>query len=125
MATRPTEQNVEGTSAFAAPGAPARPRGQGVIPGVAGDRPGPDRTTTDLSSQKPSQRDALHGLLAFSALHEQVRRRKALAARHTGFEVVLPVAEFEPEELFVLDEVLQLVAERAVAITGADVIGAY
>jgi N-acetylmuramoyl-L-alanine amidase/putative methionine-R-sulfoxide reductase with GAF domain len=28
--------------------------------------------------------------------------------------------EFEPEEQFILDEVLQLVAERAVAITGAD-----
>ena len=31
-----------------------------------------------------------------------------------------PASEFEPEEQFVLDEVLQLVAERAVAITGAD-----
>ena len=30
------------------------------------------------------------------------------------------VAEFEQDEQFVLDEVLQLVAERAVAITGAD-----
>ena len=30
------------------------------------------------------------------------------------------VAEFDPQEQFILDEVLQLVAERAVAITGAD-----
>src|SRR5579871_4107791 len=70
--------------------------------------------------QKPSQMDALQALLAFSALHEQVRRRKALAARHKGFDSRTTVAEFEPDEIFVLDEVLQLVAERAIAITGAD-----
>ena len=83
---------------------------------------------------RPSQHDALQALLAFSALHDQVRRRKALAAR-SNFDAGAPVAklesakssqqvfkqsEFEPDELFVLDEVLQLVAERAVAITGAD-----
>ena len=69
---------------------------------------------------KPSQRDALQALLAFSALHDQVRRRKALAARNHGFDAAPPAAEFDQQELFVLDEVLQLVAERAVAITGAD-----
>src|SRR3954466_11152870 len=69
---------------------------------------------------KPSHRDALHALLAFSSLHDQVRRRKALASRQSGFDSPTPAAEFEPTELFVLDEVLQLVAERAVAITGAD-----
>jgi hypothetical protein len=69
---------------------------------------------------KPSQRDALQALLAFSALHEQVRRRKALASHQSGFDSPAPSSEFEPTELFVLDEVLQLVAERAVAITGAD-----
>ena len=62
----------------------------------------------------------MQALLAFSALHEQVRRRKALAARHAGFDAGFAVAEFEADEQFVLDEVLQLVAERAVAITGAD-----
>lgn len=69
---------------------------------------------------RPSQRDALQALLAFSALHDQVRRRRALATRQNGFDSSPAVAEFEPTELFVLDEVLQLVAERAVAITGAD-----
>ena len=73
---------------------------------------------------KPSQRDALQALLAFSALHDQVRRRKSLAARSNPFDAGAPGAsapiEFEEQELFVLDEVLQLVAERAVAITGAD-----
>ena len=45
-------------------------------------------------------------------------------ALDTGFDagapVVAPVTEFDQDEQFVLDEVLQLVAERAVAITGAD-----
>src|SRR5258708_22529410 len=74
-------------------------------------------------ASKPSHHDALHALLAFSALHEQVRRRKALAARNSSFDAAAPLAqvtEFEQDEQFVLDEVLQLVAERAVAITGAD-----
>ena len=74
----------------------------------------------DDPSHKPSHLDALQALLAFSALHEQVRRRKALAARHTTFDSNAAAPEFEPNELFVLNEVLQLVAERAVAITGAD-----
>src|SRR5215467_3389229 len=72
------------------------------------------------SVQRPSQRDALQALLAFSALHDQIRRRRALASRHGVFDSTAPAPEFEPAELFVLDEVLQLVAERAVAITGAD-----
>src|SRR6202163_237328 len=85
--------------------------------------------STKLAYSQPSQRDALQALLAFSALHDQVRRRRALAARSNGFDAGAPVAKFEPpeferefeqEEQFVLDEVLQLVAERAIAITGAD-----
>ncbi len=70
--------------------------------------------------QKPTQLNALQALLAFSALHDQVRRRKALSAQQNGFDSPSPAAEFEPEEQFLLDEVLQLVAERSVAITGAD-----
>ncbi|MGC2446673.1 MAG: N-acetylmuramoyl-L-alanine amidase [Candidatus Sulfotelmatobacter sp.] len=70
--------------------------------------------------QKPSHRDALQALLAFSALHDQIRRRKALASRQNAFDSPTPISEFEPAELFVLDEVLQLVAERAVSITGSD-----
>src|SRR5579871_2632260 len=71
-------------------------------------------------AQKPSHRDALQALLAFSALHDQIRRRKALASRQSGFDSPAPISEFEPAELFILDEVLQLVAERAVSITGSD-----
>jgi N-acetylmuramoyl-L-alanine amidase/putative methionine-R-sulfoxide reductase with GAF domain len=76
--------------------------------------------TTPYADERPAPQNALQTLLAFSALHEQVRRRKALGAKHAAFESTTPVAEFEPEEQFVLDEVLQLVAERAVSITGAD-----
>jgi N-acetylmuramoyl-L-alanine amidase/putative methionine-R-sulfoxide reductase with GAF domain len=83
--------------------------------------------------ERPSGGDALQALLAFSALHQQVRQRRALAARSAGFDKVGPAPQFtrnelqpndfEPSELFVLDEVLQLVAERAIAITGADGLG--
>jgi N-acetylmuramoyl-L-alanine amidase/putative methionine-R-sulfoxide reductase with GAF domain len=72
---------------------------------------------------QPSGRDALQALLAFSALHQQVRQRRALAVRHKGFETIARAIEFEAGEQFVLDEVLQLVAERAIAITGADGLG--
>jgi N-acetylmuramoyl-L-alanine amidase/putative methionine-R-sulfoxide reductase with GAF domain len=80
----------------------------------------PDSPLVDDSAPKPTPLDALQVLLAFSALHEQVRHRKALAGRNNGFDSKAPATEFEPEEQFVLDEVLNLVAERAVAITGAD-----
>jgi N-acetylmuramoyl-L-alanine amidase len=123
MATIPTKPDVETTTPFAAASLPAWPQGQSAASTVAADRSHPDsqdHSGNDQSAQKPSQRDALQALLAFSALHEQVRRRKALAAQINGFDAVAPVPEFEVDELFVLDEVLQLVAERAVAITGAD-----
>src|SRR5271167_653339 len=111
MATTSTKPDVNVTTPFTGVGVPAWPRGQGAS------------TVSDLSAQdptKPSQRDALQALLAFSALHEQLRRRKALAIQSPGFDRGAPLAEFEQGEQFILDEVLQLVAERAVSITGAD-----
>ena len=68
--------------------------------------------------------NALQALLAFACLHEQAAHRRALKDSAT----VLPGAPAPPassgsrqkEEEFALDEVLQLVAARAVAITGAD-----
>lgn len=56
-------------------------------------------------------RDALQALLAFAALHEQVRRRGAHDESGGGLARL---------EQFVLDEVLQLVAERARSLTQAD-----
>jgi N-acetylmuramoyl-L-alanine amidase len=61
--------------------------------------------------------EALQALLAFSALHEQIRTRRAQQMRD-GVRSN-PQDDWKLEQ-FVLDEVLQLVAERAVAITGAD-----
>src|SRR5216684_2440804 len=110
MATTTTKPDLDVTTPFPGVGASPWPREES-----ASVRPTQD--------SKPSHHDALHALLAFSALHEQVRRRKALAARNSSFDAgapVAPVTEFEQDEQFVLDEVLQLVAERAVAITGAD-----
>ena len=72
---------------------------------------------------RPSGVDALQALLAFSALHQQVRNRRALASRVHGFETIAATAEFDAPEQFVLDEVLQMVAERAIAVTGADGLG--
>jgi N-acetylmuramoyl-L-alanine amidase/putative methionine-R-sulfoxide reductase with GAF domain len=87
--------------------------------------PGPNSSAArqDDSRKGPSGLDALQALLAFSALHQQVRNRRALAARLHGFETIAATAEFDVPEQFVLDEVLQMVAERAIAITGADGLG--
>jgi N-acetylmuramoyl-L-alanine amidase/putative methionine-R-sulfoxide reductase with GAF domain len=56
----------------------------------------------------------LQALLAFSALHQQIRQRRAYSESGSS------AADAWQLEDFVLDEVLQLVAERALAITGAD-----
>ena len=60
-------------------------------------------------------RESLQALLAFSSLHDQIRRRRGRA----------PVSPERPSspvstERFVPDEVLQLISERALAITGTD-----
>jgi N-acetylmuramoyl-L-alanine amidase/putative methionine-R-sulfoxide reductase with GAF domain len=107
MATTTTKPDIEMADSLAGVSLPAWQHA-----------PAQNAGENDIS--KPSQRDALQALLAFSALHDQVRRRKALGSRRTGFDSPAAVSEFEATELFVLDEVLQLVAERAVAITGAD-----
>lgn len=79
--------------------------------------------------------NALQALLAFACLHEQAARHRAWKDSATFVQSLpavqpLPPLEASPssplrrspskEEEFALDEVLQLVAARAVAITGAD-----
>lgn len=61
-------------------------------------------------------REALQALLAFSALHEQVRQRRAFHLNNGGERS----GDVWQIEQFVLDEVLQLVAERALSMTNAD-----
>ncbi len=109
MATTPTKPDIEMADPLSAISVPGWTKASNSSSG-----------TTAYADERPAPQNALQALLAFSALHEQVRRRKALAGRHAAFDSKTPVAEFDPEEQFVLDEVLQLVAERAVSITGAD-----
>src|ERR1700678_1617741 len=121
MATTTTKPAIEVGHGAAGVEVPSWPQER------AASAPRQGALSTETSSENrglgPSGRDALQALLAFSALHQQVRQRRALASRLKGFETIAPPAEFEGVEQFVLDEVLQLVAERAIAITGADGLG--
>ena len=112
MATATTNPSLEGKTSSGGVGGPLCPPGP-TVPRSSTDNPAD-------SPQEPSQRNRLQSLLAFLALHQQVRRRKALETRRTGGSATLPEAKLEEREQFTLDEVLQLVADRAVAITGAD-----
>src|SRR5258706_13711400 len=125
MATTPTKPAIEVGSGLAAR-IPSWPLERGAW--APGNRTSPEEQSDKWPSHesrevRPSGRDALQALLAFAALHQQVRQRRALASRHSGFETIARPNEFEAQEQFVLDEVLQLVAERAIAITGADGLG--
>src|SRR5450631_1090734 len=75
--------------------------------------------------------NALQALLAFACLHEQAARHRAWKDSATFVQTLPALQPLPPletsrrsppskEEEFALDEVLQLVAARAVAITGAD-----
>jgi N-acetylmuramoyl-L-alanine amidase len=75
----------------------------------------PARPTRTAWQTEGLGREALQALLAFSSLHEQIRTRRAKQMR----DGVRAEDDWQLEH-FVLDEVLQLVAERALAITGAD-----
>ncbi len=112
MATAPTNPSLEGKTSSAEVVVSLCPPGQ-TASSSSTDHPAD-------SAQEPSRRNTLQALLAFLALHEQVRRRKPLENRRTGDDAAAPEAELEEGEQFTLDEVLQLVADRAVAITGAD-----
>src|SRR5438132_4917349 len=80
-------------------------------PGISAQR----ETSTSRVTYAPGH-EALQALLAFSSLHEQIRQRKA---RENLYDRQASEDVWELEQ-FVLDEVLQLVAERALTITGAD-----
>src|ERR1700691_5812854 len=112
MATAPTNPRFERKTPSAEIAVPFCPPGQ-TASSSSTDHPAD-------SQQEPSQRNTLQALLAFLALHELVRRRKTLDTRRTADGGTVPEPELEEGESFTLDEVLQLVADRAVAITGAD-----
>jgi N-acetylmuramoyl-L-alanine amidase/putative methionine-R-sulfoxide reductase with GAF domain len=121
MATIPTKPTIEAGARLADTPGPSWPlERSGAWPAQGA----PYKTEPfERRPLRPSGGDALQALLAFSALHQQVRQRRALASQPKGFETIARTAEFGPSEQFVLDEVLQLVAERAIAITGADGLG--
>src|ERR1700720_3443343 len=111
MATPTTKPDLQADDPGSGIGVPAWP----LAPGAESNLP-----DLEGSDEKPRRLDALQALLAFSTLHDQIRRRKALASRQAVFDGKAPAPEFDPQEQFVLDDVLKLVAERALAITGAD-----
>jgi N-acetylmuramoyl-L-alanine amidase/putative methionine-R-sulfoxide reductase with GAF domain len=106
--TKPDLQANDPGSGIGVPAWPLAPSGESNLPDLEGTDP------------KPRRLDALQALLAFSTLHDQIRRRKALSSRQAVFDGKAPAQEFDQQEQFVLDDVLKLVAERALAITGAD-----
>jgi N-acetylmuramoyl-L-alanine amidase len=83
-----------------------------------------DATTRDAGSplqegnrvlESIARQEALRALLAFSDLHEQIRNRQVVTGCESDRDL------FETER-FILDEVLQLICDRAQAITHADCI---
>jgi len=108
--------------------AKTNPRLEGkTLPGrVVAPFGAPAQTASSLSSdhsadsQQEPLRNTLQALLAFWELHRQLSRRKTLETHGAGDEGAVREAELEEGTQFTLDEVLQLVADRAVAITGAD-----
>jgi len=85
--------------------------------GIAGEVtefPQPDASSGQGDTSPPPAREALQALLAFSSLHQQIRWRRDNQKPSTGSSDVWEIEDF------VLDEVLQLVADRARQITGAD-----
>ena len=81
----------------------------------------PDAALPERSGEVPStdRSEALQALLAFSTLHEQIRRKRAEEALRYAVGRRAAGNEWEFEK-FVLQDVLQLVAERALTMTGAD-----
>jgi N-acetylmuramoyl-L-alanine amidase/putative methionine-R-sulfoxide reductase with GAF domain len=123
MATNPSKSVVEIDSDQSK--AAVWPVGLGAeVPPNGSSQPSSDlHASTQREYLRPAGGDALQALLAFSALHQQVRQRRTISTKLLGFEAISDSTEFEAQEQFVLDEVLQMVAERAVAITGADGLG--
>ncbi|HWY56982.1 MAG TPA: N-acetylmuramoyl-L-alanine amidase [Terriglobales bacterium] len=77
----------------------------------------PSSPSSPASPTNGSGHEALQALLAFSALHEEIRIRRSKQSRDG--ESSSSQDDWTIEQ-FVLDETLQLVADRALAITGAD-----
>jgi N-acetylmuramoyl-L-alanine amidase len=75
--------------------------------------PGPPLQEGNRVIESIGRQEALRALRAFSELHEQIRNRRMATGRASNRDL------FETER-FILDEVLQLICDRALAITQAD-----
>ena len=80
------------------------------------DSPSEPTASSSPSFSYAPGHEALQALLAFSSLHEKIRERRARE------RLGPPSGDADVWELeqFVLDDVLQLVSERALTLTGAD-----
>src|SRR5271166_2677695 len=98
MATIPTKPTIDVDARRGVSRVPSWPLGRNAY--------APERTASaegasrDAQELRPSGGDALQALLAFSALHQQVRQRRALASRHHGFETLARGREVEAGEPF-------------------------
>ncbi len=81
--------------------------------GWSGSLVGPSNLSAELPDESVSGRDALQALLAFACIHEQAAKRRQAKSSPDRPTI-------SKDEEFGLDEVLRLVAARAVSITGAD-----
>ncbi len=115
MAIATTNPVVKGEPLSTGGGLSAYDRGQSA----ASSGPA-DYSLQERSIHKTAQHDRLQSWLAFAALHEQVRRSDDLRTRQMDSVPGVFVEAAGDGEQFVLDEVLQLVANAAIAITRAD-----
>src|ERR1039458_4366286 len=106
MSANPTRVDLEATAAN--PGSPPHHSKSGR----AGD-PGSPLQEGNRVLESIACQEALRALLAFSELHEQIRNRRVATGCASDRDL------FETER-FILDEVLQLICDRAQAITQAD-----
>ena len=90
-----------------------------AAPSILTDKLRQDHSQQSRRALKPSQNDVLQVLLLFAALHDQFKKRTAPGTLDTESDARPCPAPFEGGERFDLDEVLKLIAERAVALTGA------
>src|SRR5271163_1603617 len=77
------------------------------------DDPGSPLQEGNRVLESIARREALRALVAFSDLHERIRNRRMATGCASDQDL------FETER-FILDEVLQLICDRAHAITQAD-----
>jgi hypothetical protein len=119
MALRKRERSLEDEAPLADVGSTVQQQGRNPAPLAFTDKARLDRSSQTSSAWKQSQPSPLQTLLSWVALHEQLNKRKAWA-RHADPDGGPLAVHLEEVQQFELDEALQLIADRAMAITGAN-----